>query len=93
MGISPQLSQDFNSNKNDKDLTETPKVQDFNSNKKHSKIPDYAKDYKNEYLFIIGINEEFSYVDRYINLNDIENGIFEEKSKCIDKIYNSIKKI
>ena len=53
MGISPQLTQDFNSTKNDKDLIETQNVQDFNSNKKPSKIPDYAKDYKNEYLFII----------------------------------------
>ena len=53
MGISPQLTQDFNSTKNDKNLTETQKVQDFNSNKKNSKIPDYAKDYKNEYLFIM----------------------------------------
>ena len=24
-------------------------------------IPDYAKDYKNEYLFILGINNEFKY--------------------------------
>ena len=56
MGISSQLSNDFKSTQNDKDLTETPKVRDFNSNKKHSKIPDYAKDHKNEYLFIIGID-------------------------------------
>ena len=46
MGISPQLTQDFNSTQNDKDLIETQNVQDFNSNKKISKIPDYAKDYK-----------------------------------------------
>ena len=51
MGISPQLATDFKSTQNDKDLIETQNVQDFNSNKKPSKFPDYAKDYKKEYVF------------------------------------------
>ena len=66
MGISTQITVDFKSSQNDKDLIETPKVQDFNSIKKHSKIPDYAKDYKNEYLFIIGIDGCFEYYARSI---------------------------
>ena len=34
---------------------------DFKSFLKNNKIPEYAKDYKREYLFIIGLNYEFRY--------------------------------
>ena len=37
-------------------------------------IPDYAKDFKNEYLFIIGINNEFKYF--LDNINEATNGLF-----------------
>ena len=41
----------------------------------NSKIPEYARDYKKEYLFIRGINKEFKYfVD---NINDTNRGLFE----------------
>ena len=41
----------------------------------NSKIPEYARDYKKEYLFIRGINKEFKYfVD---NINDANRGLFE----------------
>ena len=40
-----------------------------------NKIPEYAREYKKEYLFIIGINKEFKYfID---NLDDLNNGLFE----------------
>ena len=43
--------------------------------KLNNKIPSYAKNYKKEYLFIIGINKEFKY---FINkLDDLNNGLFE----------------
>ena len=39
-----------------------------------SKIPDYARDYRNEYLFIRGIDKQFKYfVD---NINDAYHGLF-----------------
>ena len=85
MGISPQLTQDFNSTKNDKDLTQTQKVQDFNSNNKHSKIPDYAKDYKNEYLFIIGIDGFFKYFVDNFDLIFEDYSLFTKKFECIKK--------
>ena len=34
---------------------------DFKGYIKNSKIPEYAKDYKREYLFLIGLNYEFRY--------------------------------
>ena len=41
----------------------------------NSKIPEYARDYKKEYLFIRGINKEFKYfVD---NINEATRGLFE----------------
>ena len=39
------------------------------------KIPEYARDFKKEYLFIRGINKEFKYfVD---NINEATRGLFE----------------
>ena len=90
MGISPQLTQDFNSTQNDKDLIETQNVQDFNSNKKPPKIPDYAKDYKNEYLFIIGIDKAFEY---YIeNFDQADEGVFYKRLNTINKYLNKLEK-
>ena len=43
--------------------------------KSTNKIPEYAREYKKEYLFIIGINKEFKYfIDKLDKLND---GLFE----------------
>ena len=41
----------------------------------NNKIPEYARDYKKEYLFIRGINKEFKY---FINkLDKLNDGLFE----------------
>ena len=40
-----------------------------------SKIPDYAKDFRNEYLFIRGIDKQFKYF--LDNINDATRGIFQ----------------
>ena len=92
MGVSPQLATDFKSTQNDKDLIETQNVQDFNSNKKPSKFPDYAKDYKKEYVFLLGINEAFSYLIKGIGFNFVGYGSLKKVSSWIDKIYIYIKK-
>ena len=53
-----------------------------------NKIPEYARDFKNEYLFIRGINKEFKYfVD---NINEATRGLFENHR--VDKIKKFIKK-
>ena len=52
-----------------------------------SKIPEYARDFKNEWLFIRGINKEFKYfVD---NMNGATTGLFE--SHKVDRIKYFIK--
>ena len=44
----------------------------------NNKIPEYAIDYKREYLFIRGINKEFKYL---INkLDDLNRGLFESNT-------------
>ena len=56
--------------------------------KLNNKIPSYAKNYKKEYLFIIGINKEFKY---FINkLDDLNNGLFE--SNISNKIKYNMKR-
>ena len=52
-----------------------------------NKIPEYAREYKKEYLFIRGINKEFKYL---INkLDDLNNGLFE--SYISNRLCNFIK--
>ena len=54
----------------------------------NNKIPEYAREFKNEYLFIRGINKEFKYfVD---NINEATRGLFENHR--VDKIKKIIKK-
>ena len=53
-----------------------------------NKIPEYARDFKNEYLFIRGINKEFKYVVE--NINEATRGLFENQR--VDKIKKFIKK-
>ena len=43
--------------------------------KKTNKIPEYARDFKNEYLFITGINKEFEYFVE--NINEATRGLFQ----------------
>ena len=50
-------------------------------------IPDYAKDYKNEYLFILGINIEFKYF--LDNIDEATCGLFENFR--VDKIKKFIR--
>ena len=55
--------------------------------KSTNKIPEYATNYKKEYLFIRGINEEFKYLIN--NLDDLNNGLFEshraDRINCLMK--------
>lgn len=49
---------------------------DSNSTQKPPKIPDYAKDYKNEYLFLRGIDKEFEYF--LDNFSFYDKGLFND---------------
>ena len=56
--------------------------------KSTNKIPEYAREYKNEYLYIRGINKEFRYILN--NLDDLNSGLFE--SKRVNRIMTIIKR-
>ena len=46
--------------------------------KLNNKIPEYAREYKKEYLYIRGLNKEFKYLKN--KLVDLNNGLFETNS-------------
>ena len=56
--------------------------------KSTNKIPEYARDFKKEYLFITGINKELEYF--VYNINDAGKGLFE--SHKVDRIKYVIKR-
>ena len=54
-------------------------------------IPDYAKDYKNEYLFIRGINKQFKYF--LDNIEKADQGVFQNnRVEIIEKNINRLEK-
>ena len=56
--------------------------------KSNNKIPEYARDYKKEYLYIRGLNKEFEY---FINkLDKLNEGLFE--SNIADRIKYNMKR-
>ena len=62
---------------------------DQNCNATRNKVPDYAKDYKNEYLFIRGIDNYFKYFIK--NLNKADKGVL--KSNRVDIINKHINRL
>ena len=54
-------------------------------------IPDYAKSFKKEYIFLLGIDESFSYLNKDMNFFDVERGSLKKRSGWIDKINIQIK--
>ena len=62
-----------------------------NISKSKSKIPDYAKDYKNEYLFIRGIDTCFKFF--LDNLDKADEGVFQNhRVDIIKKYINKLEK-
>ena len=60
--------------------------------KKTIKIPEYAREFKNEYLFIRGINKEMeSFVEKYLtDTTELFVSSYNERIKyLIKKIYES----
>ena len=56
--------------------------------KSNNKIPIYARDFKKEYLFIIGINKELKYFTEHIN--EAPTGLYENHR--VDRIKYFIKR-
>ena len=55
-------------------------------------IPDHAKSFKKEYIFLLGIDESFSYFNKDLYFIDVENGSLKKRSGWINKINIQIKK-
>ena len=53
----------------------------------NNKIPEYAKDFKKEWLYIRGINKEFMYLINKLDL--LNHGLFE--TKIVNRIKNIMK--
>ena len=58
---------------------------EFKSFIKSNKIPEYAREYKREYQFIKGLNNEFKYFIK--KLDDLNKGLFETNSTNRIKYY------
>ena len=54
-------------------------------------IPDYAKSFKKEYIFLLGIDESFSYLNKDLDFYDVKRGSLKKRSGWIDKIHIHIK--
>ena len=71
MGISPQIVRIPTQIKNDKDLTQTQKVQDFNSNKK-SQFPDYVKPLLKQYICLLRFNQDFGNLIKDLDYDNVK---------------------
>ena len=56
-------------------------------------IPSYVKSFKRQYISLLGIDQEFGYLNKDLYFEDVEKGSLKKRSEFIDKIYNYIKKI
>ena len=55
-------------------------------------IPSYVKSFKRQYICLLGINQEFGYLNKELYFEDVEKGSLKKREKCIDRLYNYIKK-
>ena len=63
----------------------TQNTRDLSTTQKPPKIPDYAKDYKNEYLFIRGIDQCFKYFADNFETNSKHGDFFTKKFQRMTK--------
>ena len=55
-------------------------------------IPAYAKSFKKENIFLLGIDKSFSYLNQDLYFYDVVRGSMKKRSGWIDKINIQIKK-
>ena len=55
-------------------------------------IPSYVKSFKRQYISLLGIDQEFGYLSKDLDFEDVERGSLKKRSGWIDKINNYIKK-
>ena len=87
MGVPRQNTIDLKSCPNDKDLT-----QKISTQKIKSQFPDYVKPFLKQYICLLGINQDFGYLNKELYFEDVEKGSLKKREKFIDRLYNYIKK-
>ena len=87
MGVWRQNTIDLKSYPNDKDLT-----QKISTQKTKSQFPDYVKPFLKQYICLLGINQDFGYLNKELYFEDVEKGSLKKREKFIDRLYNYIKK-
>ena len=55
-------------------------------------IPSYVKSFKRQYICLLGINQDFGYLNKELYFEDVEKGSLKKREKFIDRLYNYIKK-
>ena len=91
MGISPQIVRIPTQIKNDKDLTQTQKVQDFNSNKK-SQFPDYVKPLLKQYICLLRFNQDFGNLIKDLDYDNVKEGSLKKRETHIVRLCFYIKR-
>ena len=55
-------------------------------------IPSYVKSFKRQYIVLLGINQDFGYLNKELYFRDVEKGSLKKREIFIDRLYNYIKK-
>ena len=88
MGVPARFTIDLKScTNNDKDLTHN-----ISNKKMKSQFPDYVKPFLKQYICLLGINQEFGYLNKELYFADVKKGSLKKREEFIDRLYNYIKK-
>ena len=88
MGVPARFTINFKScTNNDKDLTHN-----ISNKKMKSQFPDYVKPFLKQYICLLGINQEFGYLNKELYFADVKKGSLKKREEFIDRLYNYIKK-
>ena len=55
-------------------------------------IPGYVKSFKKQYICLLGIDQEFSHLNKELYFEVVKKGSLKKRENFIDKLYNYIKK-
>ena len=48
-------------------------------------IPSYVKSFKRQYISLLGIDQEFGYLNKELYFEDVEKGSLKKRGKFIDR--------
>ena len=55
-------------------------------------IPSYVNYFKRQYICLLGINQDFGYLIKDLDIRKVKKGSLKKREKSIDRIYNYIKR-